>query len=228
MLWWLDVAQIHEDIYGIAVGNVDLSLLHLKQHFTFNSDGSKNCKKSLELVKILSSWNTTCLFSPKQDRLVFLKNRLHSRLNATPVKYMLVHRWKPLYVTFSWNGAEFATCFCLDLEITGITLTLPTKAAPICSLFCSVVDLAFLESIQLLFLYWLEATCVQQPRVTQQWQREVAFAWDEGDAEGPRCKWWFLACYMSISETWVGGKQLKNYQQQVLAYGFFLMYCSCW
>lgn len=128
---------------------------------TFNSVGSKDVKKSVQLVKILSSWNTTCLFSPKQDRLAFLKNWLHGRLKATPVKYMLVHRGKPLYVAFSSNEVEFATCFCLDLEITGIALTWPTKAALICSLFFSVVHLAFLESVQLCYFYtcWKLRVC---------------------------------------------------------------------
>lgn len=50
------------------------------------------------------------------------------------------------------------TCFCLDLEITGIIFTL--KAALICSFFFSGVDLASLESIQLCYFYTCWKLCL--------------------------------------------------------------------
>jgi len=72
----------------------------------------------------------------------------------------MVCRAKPLSITFPSNWAEFMTWFCLHLEIIGITLILPTKAALICSFFSSVVDLASLEIVQLCYFYTCWKLCV--------------------------------------------------------------------
>lgn len=98
-------------------------------------------------------------------------------------------------LTFLSLWVSFVTCFCLVLEITGITLMLPTKAALTCSFFFSVVDLASLENVHLCYFYTYWKRCVQEPKVTQLWQREVAFAWDERDVGGSRCKWRFLSVW---------------------------------
>lgn len=176
-------------------------------------------------MKRLSSWNTTYVLSTKQDNLFFLRSWLIVRLKVTPTKYMLVHGAKP--VTFLSLWVSFLTCFCLVLEITGNTLMLPTKASLTYSFFFSVVNLASLENIHLCYFYTYWKRCVQEPKVTQPWQREVAFAWGEREVGGSRCRWGLLSVWkQNLGLLWYR----RETSEKILAVGFCicLWHCSYW
>lgn len=205
----LSCQQTHEGIQGMAAGNVDLSLLVLKQCFTFNSVVFKKWEKN--------NWNfwkyyhlNSYLFSTKQGRLVFLMNWLSGGLKATPGKDVLIHRGKPLYRTFSSNLAQFVTCFCLNLEIAGINLILPTT---ICFFCFSVVDVAPLGSIQLCYFYTCWEPCMcrspnlhssDRKRLCLHDMKEVLEAPDVNDS------FQIIFCHQNWAFCGVEGKQLKN------------------
>lgn len=127
------------------------------------------------------------------------------------------------YIEHAHQIQQFVICFCLNLEIAGIDLILPTEAAAICFFGFSVVDVASLGSIQLCYCYtcWEPCMCWSprlhsrgRQRLHLHGMKEVLEATAVDDSFqivfclSPELG--LLLCRREANE--------KHYQQQVLAY----------